>query len=146
MFSPAYPPQQIYTIEKYCCSWYGSSLWDLNIKEAEMVCASWRTSCKLTWDVPRATRSYLVQETLIPGVTSLSVRFLINFKCFFKSLLNSPSPEVQVVAMLAGQDITITAGSNLEILRSETGMNPWTAPHDKLNEALVNKNNCGNSS
>ena len=138
-FSTAYPPQQIYAIEKYCCSWYGSSLWDLNSKEVEMVCASWRTCCKLTWDVPRATRSYLVQETLIPEVTPLRVRLLMNFRGFFKSLLNSPSPEVQVVAMLAGLDITSTAGSNMELLRSETGMNPWTAPYYKLKEALVNK-------
>ena len=136
-FSTAYPPQQLYAIEKYCCSWYGSNIWDLNSKETEMACASWRTCYKLTWDVPRATRSYLVQETLTPGVTPLRVRLLLNFRGFFKSLLKSPSPEVQVVAMMAGQDIRSTAGSNIEILRKETGLNPWTAPYSKLKAALM---------
>ena len=78
-FSTAYPPQQLYAIEKYCCSWYGSNIWDLNSKEAEMVCAAWRTCYKMTWDVPRATRSYLLQETLMPDVTPLRVRLLLNF-------------------------------------------------------------------
>ena len=102
-----------------------------------MACASWRTCYKLTWDVPRATRSYLVQETLTPGVTPLRVRQLLNFRGFFKSLLKSPCPEVQVVAMMAGQDIRSTAGSNIEILRKETGLNPWTAPYSKLKAALM---------
>ena len=25
-FSTAYPPQQTYAFEKYCCSWYGSNI------------------------------------------------------------------------------------------------------------------------
>ena len=41
--------------------------------------------------------------------------------------------------MFAGLDITSTAGSNIDILRSKIGMNPWTAPYNKLMEALVSK-------
>ena len=41
--------------------------------------------------------------------------------------------------MLVGLDITSTAGSNMDILRSETGLDPWKAPYNKLKEALVNK-------
>ena len=40
--------------------------------------------------------------------------------------------------MIVGLDIS-TAGSNMEILRSETVMNPWSAHYNKLNEALVNE-------
>ena len=63
----------------------------------------------------------------------------MNFRGFFKSLLISPSPEVQVIAMLAGLDITSSSGSNMELLRSETGLDLKTVPYNKLNEALIEK-------
>ena len=136
-FSFAYPEQQLNAIEKYCCSWYGSNLWDLNGDEAKMVYASWRTNCKLTWDVPRGTRTYLLQQTLTPELIPLRVRMLLKFQGFFKSLLNSPSQEVQLVARLAGRDIRSNAGSNLALLRSETGLDPWEVSNSQLKAALL---------
>ena len=68
---------------------------------------------------------------------SLRVNLLARFRGFFRSLLHSPSLEVQVVARLAARDMRSTLGSNLELLREETGLDPWAASPAHLKEALI---------
>ena len=81
-FEFAYAEQKITEVEKYCSSLYGSNMWDRSGREAERVFASWRTSCKLAWDVPRGTRSYFIHEVLAPGLTSLRNNLLLRFRTF----------------------------------------------------------------
>lgn len=57
----ASPVEILSAIKVYCCSFYGSMLWDLGGDGASQVFNSWTTGVKLTWNVPRGTRSYLVQ-------------------------------------------------------------------------------------
>ena len=40
MFSFAHPLEVISAIDKYCCSWYGSNLWDMESSAVESVCAA----------------------------------------------------------------------------------------------------------
>ena len=137
-FSFAHPEEQLMAAEKYCMSLYGSNLYDFNDKEFEMICSSWRTGVKLAWGVHRGCRTFLLQQVLAPGVTSLRVNLLLRFRTFFRSLLNSPSPEVQVAVRLAARDLRSPVGSNLALLRKETGgLDPWTAGPGQLNRALL---------
>ena len=46
-----------------------------------------------------------------------------------------------MMARVGGHDIRSTSGSNMEILRRESGMNPWTTPYNKLNEELQKQTN-----
>ena len=92
-FGFAHPVEQLTAVEKHCCSMYGSNLWNLAGKEAEMVYSAWRTGVKLTWEVPRGTRTYLLQTVLALGFTSLKVNLLVRFRKFFRSLLDNPSHE-----------------------------------------------------
>ena len=105
--------------EKYCMSLYGSNLYDFNDKEFEMICSAWRTGVKLAWGVHRGCRTFLLQQVLAPEVTSLRVNLLLRFRTFFRSLLNSPSPEVQVAVHLAARYLRSPVGSNLALLRKE---------------------------
>ena len=126
-FQFAHPYEQILATEKYCCSFYGSNLWDLTSPEAEMVFAAWRTGHKLAWDVHRGCRTYLVQTVLAPHVTSLRVNVLTRFRGFFRSLLDSPSWEVAVVATLAARDVRSSVGANLKLILRESRLDPWMA-------------------
>ena len=115
-FHFAHPLEQILATEKYCCSFYGSNLWDLTSDEAKMVFSAWRTGHKLAWYVHHGCRTYLVQTVLAPHVTSLRVNILTRFRGFFRSPLDSPSWEVVVVARLAARDVRSTVGSNLRMI------------------------------
>ena len=54
------------------------------------------------------------------------------FVDFFRSLLLSNSPEVQVVANLAGRCARSTTGSNLLQIERETLIDPWVNPGWKV--------------
>ena len=109
----------------------------LNTSFYEMICAAWKTGVKLAWGVHRGCRTYLVQQVLTPGTPSLRVNLLLRFRTFFRSLLISPSPEVQVAALLAARDLRSSIGSNLALLRKETGLDPWTCSAQQLRTALL---------
>ena len=51
-FDFAHPAEQILAVSKYCSAVYGSNLWDLGSREAEMLTNAWRTGHKLAWEVP----------------------------------------------------------------------------------------------
>ena len=46
------------------------------------------------------------------------------------------SPEVAVVALLAARDLRSSLGSNLALVREETGLDPWVAGRGELRAAL----------
>jgi hypothetical protein len=138
-FGFAHPLEQLTAVEKYCTALYGSNLWDLHSVEAEQVFAAWRRGVKLAWNVPRGTRSYLLQEVLAPGFTPLRVNLMVRSMAFFRSLLESPSPEVTVVARLAARDIRSTLGSNVTLVKSETGLDPWVASSAVMRASLLTK-------
>ena len=102
-----------------------------------MIFGSWRTGHKLAWQVDRNCHTYLVQETLTPGLMSLEARLLLNFLGFFKSILNSPNKEVAVAARLASRDVRTSVGKNLVRIEQLTSLNPWLATKSQLQERLV---------
>ena len=102
-----------------------------------MIFGSWRTGHKLAWQVDRNCHTYLVQETLTPGLMSLEARLLLNFVGFFKSILNSPNKEVAVAARLVSRDVRTSVGKNLVRIEQLTSLNPWLASKSQLQERLV---------
>ena len=136
-FAFAHPVEQLQAITKYCTAVYGSNLFKFEDAEFEMISSAWRTGVKLAWGVHRGCRTYLLQQVLAPGITSLRVDLLLRYRTFFRSLLTSPSPEVQVAALLAARDIRSSTGSNLAMLREETGLDPWTCSKGQLRAALL---------
>ena len=97
-FHFSHPMEKLIATEKYCSNIHGSVLWDYSSREAQMVFSAWRTGAKISWDVPRSTHTYFVQEVLTPNILSLELRILRNFVGFFQSLLCSPSTEISVLA------------------------------------------------
>ena len=135
-FSFAHPTEQILAVSKYCSAAYGSNLWDLGSREAQMFTNAWRTGHKLAWDVPRSCRTFLVQTVLAPQDASMRASLLSRSVGFFRGLLASPSYEVAVVALLAARDVRSSLGSNLALVRQESGLDPWMESLARLRAAL----------
>ena len=136
-FSFASPVKILAAMKVYCCSYYGSMLWDLSGDGARKVFNAWITAVKLSWAVPRGTRTYLVQQVLSAGLTSARVDIMTRYVGFYRSLVRSSSHEVAVLAGLVGQDIRSTTGSNLRLLRELTGLDPIAFGSSRLKEALI---------
>ena len=133
----ASPVEILSAMKVYCCSFYGCMLWDLGGDGANKVFNSWTTGVKLAWNVPRGTRSYLVQQVLDAGITSAKVDILARYGGFFQGLRKSPSYEVTVMAGLAGRDVRTTTGGNLSLLRELSGLDPWVFGSCRLKEELI---------
>jgi hypothetical protein len=112
-------------------------LWDLGGEGARQVFNSWKTAVKLAWEVPRGTRTYLVQRVLSSGVMSARCDILARYGNFYRSLRKSPSYEVSVMANLAGRDLRSSTGRNLKLLEEYTGINPWVFGSARLKEELL---------
>ena len=59
---------------------------------------------------------------------------------FFRSLRQSASHEVQVLARLLARDIRSVIGRNLSLIKEETNLDPWSISTSKIKEALVTAN------
>ena len=138
-FKFASPVEVLSALKVYCSSFYGCMLWDLGGDGARQVFNSWTTAVKLTWAVPRATRTYLVQQLLNSGLTSARVDILARYCGFLRSLRNSPCHEVTVMANLAARDIRSTTGSNIKLLEESSGLNPWEYGTSHMKQELVKK-------
>ena len=92
---------------------------------------------KVTWSVPRATRKYLVEQVLAPGVNSVRTDILSKFVGFFRNLRTSPSNEVAFMAHFVGRDMRTVTGRNQRLIEDETGLSPWIQTPAKIKQVLA---------
>ena len=100
---------------------------DLFGQMAGQIYNSWSTTVKVTWDVPRSTHRFLVDNLLAADFLTVKQQLLGRYVNFFHGLLKSLSPEVRIVASMMGRCARSTTGKNLLCLERETGLDPWTA-------------------
>ena len=135
-FSFASPAKVVRALQVYCTSFYGSMLWDLQSEGAKQFFNSWTTGIKLSWDCPRATRTYLVQQVLACGSTSAKTEIMARYCKFFRSLRSSPSTEVATLANLLARDIRSSTGGNLRLIAGLSGKDPWVDSTGTMRAAL----------
>ena len=136
-FRFASPVEILTALKVYCSSFYGCMLWDLNGEGAKKVYNSWTTAVKLAWNVPRATRTFLVQSLLNSGLSSARVDIMARYGSFLRNLSLSPCYEVSVMVNLAARDIRSITGSNMRLLVESTGLNPWEFGGRRFKEELL---------
>ena len=111
-------------------------LWDLFGEKAGQLYRSWSTCVKLTWNVPRATHSFLVDNLLAAQFFTVKQQLLSRYVNFLKKLMRSTSPEVTTVANMVARCARSTTGSNLMKIERETNLDPWTTPAWMIRETV----------
>ena len=97
----------------------------------------WAVNVKLAWGVPRATRTYILQQCLAPGSTSAKTEILARFVGFFRGLRKSSSHEVRTVALMAARDMRTCLGRNLRVVEELSGgLDPWVASTSTVRSVL----------
>ena len=115
-------------------------LWDLSSDAAESLFKCWNTNVKLIYGLPRSTFTYLVEGHLAASFPSLRNQVFVRYAGFFRSLLNSPSKEIQFLARVVSKDPRSTTYRNLQLLSSKSGLQePYMCSHEKVKTALPNK-------
>ena len=113
--------------------------WDLYGERANQYFRTWNTCIKLSWEVPRDTHTYFVDNMLAEGLRSLSTNIKSRYVKYFQSLLKSKSEQVRLLAALVGRDAMSTTGKNLIMLQRETGLNPWVVSARQVSNVLAAK-------
>ena len=128
IFSFAEPEQVLKAVRVYAGHHYGSMLWDLDGEMCGQYCRSWSTCVKLTFNVPRSTHTFLVENLLASDFVPIKTELMARYGNFYNSLCKSKSPEVQLMASLVIRDVQSTTAKNLATIRRETGVHSLTVP------------------
>ena len=103
-------------------------LWELGSEMALQYFNAWNPCVKLAWQVPRASHTYFIDHLLSCGLTSVRRDTLARYTRFARNLIASPSMAVAVMCWVAKHDIRTVTGSNIALIRWETGLDPvWSS-------------------
>merc|ERR1712082_268032 len=96
-FAFAAPEEILSAVRLYCCDAYGGMLAQLRGGPAQQLMNCWSTTVKDVWGLPRSTHTVFTRWLGAAHVT-LREDLCGRWVKFYKSLYNSPSPEVEIVA------------------------------------------------
>ena len=139
MFHWAGPAEIMRALKLYLSSFYGAMLWDLAGEKTRQVFSAWNTAVKLTWDCPRETRTFLLQNVLSSDMTSAKTDILGRYSKFFFSLKKSACYEVRVLANLTARDLRTTTARNLKSVGDISGFDPFDSSFCKVKTAISSR-------
>ena len=85
--------------QQYCCSFYGSQLWDLNSKRVNELCIAWRKALRILWKVPYMTHCNIIEG--LAGFDPLFVQLQRRFLKFIKKCIVSKNIKIKTVTSIA---------------------------------------------
>ena len=131
MFSFATAAQKLVAVQTYSCAWYGAMLWDLYSTSAYRAYRAWNVTIKMAHDLPRQTRTYIVDNYLcpLPSVRQLILRRYVQF---VQSLMTSDNPIISQLASLSVNSVRSVTGKNICNMREEFGLDPVTINKKKF--------------
>ena len=123
-------------VDVYCGDNYGTMLWPLFEESAGKYFRCWNRCVKMCWSVPESTHTLFIDNLLGAGFTSLRINVISRYVNFFQGLLNHRSREISLIANIIGQDIGSVTGRNLNGIRLETSLNPWSVSSFEVKSTL----------
>ena len=120
---------QIYTIDCYGVMISPHSLRIL-LQSLEHTCV------KLTWNVPRSTFTYLVENVLALNFVSLRNQAYARYVNFFNNLFRSSSKKVRHLARIVLPDDRSVTSRNVNLIKAVSGLSPWDYTKWRIKEKL----------
>ena len=105
---------------------YGSILWHLDSKEANMLYNSWSTSIRRIFRLDRKTHRYLIEP--ISKMEHLKCAIQKRFVTFTAKLETTPKMVVRNINRMIGKDCRSTTGENIRRIILSCGSDPFTGP------------------
>ena len=122
----------------FCSSFYGSNLWDLGSDECRKIFNLWNSSVRDLYDVPRNTRTYIV-ENLLSTHHGFKVDLMTRYQKFYTNLLKSPSYPVRILSAMLRSDVRSCSGRNIAFITDEAGVDPLSISKGILTKKLDKK-------
>ena len=118
-FGHVYPDIQCKLFNQFCCSFYGSQLWNFN--DYSIICTAWRKALRKIWNVPHMTHCKIV--ALLSNSKPLELSLRQRFCKFAKQIFMKGSQVVQSIANIACNNPLSVFGANCSELRCKYDTN-----------------------
>ena len=135
----ALPGQVLRAVQIYASDLYGAMLYDLSSPASESYFKAWNTCVKLTWNVPRSTFTYIVENVLAPSSVSLRNQAYSRYVNFFQQLFRSSSREVRHLVRIVARDVRSVTSKNVALVTACSGLSPWDYAKWRIQEQLPKK-------
>ena len=124
VFQYAHPMQKLAAVKTYSCSFYGSNLLDLYGPAACQLYRAWQVTVRDAWDVPRQTRTYIVDHLLSTPFPHIRQLILRRYVKFVTGLVYSKNPIISGLAYWGARTRLSTTGRNMANIRDEFLLEP----------------------
>ena len=105
----------------YCCTFYGSQMWQVNSQYINSVCTSWNKGVRRILNLPHDAHTWLLGPLLKQN--HIKKQFFVGTLCFLFCMLKSHNGIVEVCTLNALSNANSPMGSNLSFLRSKYEIN-----------------------
>ena len=105
----------------YCCTFYGSQMWQINSQSINSVCTSWNKGVRRILNLPHDAHTWLLGPLLKQN--HIRKQFIVRTLRFLFCMLKSHNGIVRACTLNALSNANSPMGSNLSFLRSKYGIN-----------------------
>ena len=133
VFKNAHPLQKLAAVQTYACSFYGSNLVDLYGPKACQLYRAWQVTVRDAWEVPRQTRTYIVDHLLSGSFPHIRQLILRRYLKFVNRLVLSGNPVISALAYWGVRTRLSTTGRNVANIREEFMLDPFKCEPKDIN-------------
>ena len=131
------PGQVLRAVQIYASDLYGAMMYVLSSPASESYFKAWNTCVKLTWNDPRSTYTYIVENVLASGFVTLRNQAYSRYVNFFQQLFGSSSREVRHLVRIVARDVRSVTSRNVNLVTSSSGLSPWNFAKWRVKEKLT---------
>ena len=100
--------------KQYCCSYYGSPLWDLSSKGVDSLCIAWRKALRSLWKVHPMTHNDII--AVMSDTLPLKLQLLKRFCKFYEKCTVHDNPVIPLLVKVASNNPFSPIGKNIRML------------------------------
>lgn len=101
--------------KSYCCSFYGSQLWNLKSNGFHSCCVQWNKAVRRLYNLPYRTHTWLLGPLI--GQSHISVQLAVKTLRFIHGMVKSSNCIVSYIALIAKHCAMSPTGQNLSHLK-----------------------------
>ena len=105
----------------YCCTFYGSEMWQINSQSINNVCPPWKKGVRRILNLPHDAHTWLLGPLLKQN--HIKKQFIVRTLRFLFCMLKSHNGIVKACTLNALSNANSPMGCNLSFLRSKYGIN-----------------------
>jgi len=107
--------------KSYCCSFYGSELWNISSSGFKSCCVQWNKAVRKIFNLPYRTHTWLLGPLMEQD--HISVNLYIKSLRFMYKMCNSTNNTVSFLGHIARNCATLPLGGNMSYLRFKYNVN-----------------------